>query len=469
MIKTENSVFLSFYGDDFTGSTDVMESLTMNGIPAVLFLSPPSKEEVECFRLKNNWYNPSGKVEAFGVAGVSRSMTPEQMDSELPAVFEAIRKVPADFFHYKVCSTFDSSPRIGNIGHAVEIILKYFPAGYIPLLVGAPPLNRFCIFGNLFARVDGVTYRLDRHPTMSKHPVTPMLESDIRVHLSKQTERPVKLYDLFALEKAWENQEKIFSGLIEGAGEFLLFDTYNGDHLQNVGRLVYEKRGPAPQLLVSSSGIEYALTAYMQHKGLISNPPPPASPGRAEQMIIMAGSCAPTTGKQIEWIQKKGFEPIRIDTVNLIDADNRDVEMERVISLAVKLLRQGKNAVIYSAIGPADTAIQATKDKMKDLSLPEEATSEGISKAQGKILLEILNNSKTLPRVVVAGGDTSGYVSLELGIHALEVLVPIAPGAPLCLAHSKDSRFDGMEISLKGGQNGKAGYFESVFEGKALE
>ena len=469
MIQSEHGVFLSFYGDDFTGSTDVMESLTMNGIPAVLFLAPPSKEEVENFRLKNRWYKPDGKVEAFGVAGVSRSMTPEQMERKFPPIFKAIRKIPSVFFHYKVCSTFDSSSKIGNIGHAVEIILEHFPAEYIPLLVGAPPLNRFCIFGNLFAKVDGVTYRLDRHPTMSKHPVTPMTESDIREHLSKQTNRPVKLFDLFALEDSWENQENHFSRLIKGKGEYLLLDTYNDDHLRNVGRLIYEKRGPAPQLLVSSSGIEYALTSYLQHKGVISHPSPPDSPGRAEQMIIMAGSCSPTTGKQIQWIEKAGFKPIRIDTSRLIDTKNKNSEIDRVISQTDILLRQGENVVVFTAKGPSDPAIQKTKNKMRELSLPEGATSDGISKAQGKILLEILKTLEKLPRVVVAGGDTSGYVSLELGIHALEVLVPIAPGAPLCLAHSNDPQFDGMEISLKGGQNGKERYFESVFEGKALE
>ena len=186
-------------------------------------------------------------------------------------------------------------------------------------------------------------------------------------------------------------------------------------------------------------------------------------------MIIMAGSCAPTTGKQIDWIKEKGFEPIRIDTVKLIEPESRNGEMERVTRQAGKILSDGKNVVIFTAVGPGDPAIRTTKDKMHELQLPEGSTSEGISKAQGKILLEILSNTGNVPRVVVAGGDTSGYVSLELGIHALEVLMPIAPCAPLCLAHSKDPRFDGMEISLKGGQNGKARYFESVFEGTALE
>ncbi|MEM9324396.1 MAG: four-carbon acid sugar kinase family protein, partial [Bacteroidota bacterium] len=161
-----NDLFLSYYGDDFTGSADVMESLTFNGIPAALFLEPPTIEEVERFRLKLDFASVDGKIKAFGVAGVARSMSPGQMDEELPPIFEQISKIPADFFQYKACSTFDSAPHIGNIGHAAEIASRYFKTGFIPLVIGAPFLNRFVVFGNLFARVGEDTFRLDRHPTM---------------------------------------------------------------------------------------------------------------------------------------------------------------------------------------------------------------------------------------------------------------------------------------------------------------
>ena len=72
-------------------------------------------------------------------------------------------------------------------------------------------------------------------------------------------------------------------------------------------------------------------------------------------------------------------------------------------------------------------------------------------------------------RTVVCGGDTSGHAARALGIYALETLMPIAPGAPLCTAHSKDVRFDGLEISLKGGQNGNEKYLESILKGKSQD
>jgi uncharacterized protein YgbK (DUF1537 family) len=69
-------------------------------------------------------------------------------------------------------------------------------------------------------------------------------------------------------------------------------------------------------------------------------------------------------------------------------------------------------------------------------------------------------------RVVVAGGDTSGHVAGALGIYALDMVAPIAPGSPLCRAYAADAAFDGIEIALKGGQVGKPDYFEHVRRGR---
>jgi len=149
-----------------------MESLTANGVPAALFLDPPDAAEVEAFRLINRTAASDGRIQAFGVPGVARSLSPEDMSRTLIPIFEKLARIPTRYFHYKTCSTFDSSPAVGNIAHATDLALKAFPSTFIPLLVGAPGLGRYCVFGNLFARVGSTTYRLDRHPTMSRHPVT---------------------------------------------------------------------------------------------------------------------------------------------------------------------------------------------------------------------------------------------------------------------------------------------------------
>jgi uncharacterized protein YgbK (DUF1537 family) len=463
----EESLFLSFYGDDFTGSTDVMESLALNGIPTALFLQPPSLEEVKNFRLKNSVSGPEKHLRAFGVAGISRSLTLKEMDHELAPILEKISQVPSRFFHYKTCSTFDSSPTVGSIGHAIDLAYAYFPSKMIPLLIGAPSLNRFCLFGNLFARVDGVTYRLDRHPTMSRHPVTPMDESDIRLHLAKQTNRFCHLMDLFVLEAPDREQEQKLAQLPLNDGEYVLFDTYNEAHLLNVGRLIFRFSQADRQMLVGSSGIEYALCQHLQKTGELTLPVAPVSPGKADQLIIIGGSCSPTTGKQLDWAISHGFEDIRLDAVKLVDPEESSNEIHRAIDNVLEVIGKNQSLALYTAKGPEDPGIAATNQRMKELGMPNVNSSALLAGAQGKIIKEVLKRTGK-KRIVVAGGDTSGYVSRALGIYALETLMPIAPGVPLCVAHSNNPAFDGLEICLKGGQNGKQDFFGSILHGKDI-
>src|SRR6185295_8386410 len=179
---------LAYYGDDFTGSTDVLDVLVRAGIPTVLLLADPTPELLARFP----------EARAVGVAGMSRSKSPAWMARELPPLFEKLRTLGAPFVHYKVCSTFDSSATIGSIGKAIDCGLSVFKNRCVPLVVCAPERKRYTVFGNLFATVGDTTYRIDRHPTMSRHPVTPMDEGDLCLHLGKQTQRRVGLVDILA-------------------------------------------------------------------------------------------------------------------------------------------------------------------------------------------------------------------------------------------------------------------------------
>ncbi len=466
----KQDIFLSFYGDDFTGSTDVMESLMLNGIRTALFLNAPTEDEVKNFRLKKTWNKEGNRaLQAFGVAGISRSLHIEQMKEELTPVFEALKIIKTNFFHYKVCSTFDSSPEIGSIGFATDLAYQYFPSAYVPLVVGAPFLNRFSVFGNLFARIDGVTHRLDRHPTMSCHPVTPMLESDLRLHLGKQTFRKIELMDLFTLENNFEERQQFFKALDLTKGEILLFDTLSMKHLINVGeQIIQNATEESCQLLIGSSSLEYALSLYLQKSGKLVKPNTPESPGKKEQIIVMSGSGAPTTGKQLDWVLQKGFEDIRINTVKLVDSELSEAEKKRVLDKALKALKKGKSIVMYTAKGSDDPAIMATKIVLANAKMDAESTSLLLGSKQGDILKQILTKTGKI-RTVICGGDTSGHAAKALGIYALETLMPISPGAPLCIVHSKNKLFDGLEITLKGGQNGAYNYIESIQEGKNIE
>ena len=69
-------------------------------------------------------------------------------------------------------------------------------------------------------------------------------------------------------------------------------------------------------------------------------------------------------------------------------------------------------------------------------------------------------------RVIVAGGDTSGHGARALGIEALELVGPAAPGSPLCRAVAPGRPADGLQLVLKGGQVGVTEFFENVRAGR---
>ena len=103
-----SQLLLAFYGDDFTGSTDAMEALALSGLRTVLFLAPPTPDLLQ---------SKFPDLRCVGVAGTSRAMSPGEMDVELKPVLRELWSVGAPLLHYKVCSTFDSSPTVGSIGH----------------------------------------------------------------------------------------------------------------------------------------------------------------------------------------------------------------------------------------------------------------------------------------------------------------------------------------------------------------
>ncbi len=109
-------LLITYYGDDLTGSTDSMEALVLGGVPTVLFLEQPSKSQLESYP----------DVRAVGLAGISRTMTPAEMDKILPSEFKTLMEFGAPLLHYKVCSTFDSSPEIGSVGCAIDIGMQVF-------------------------------------------------------------------------------------------------------------------------------------------------------------------------------------------------------------------------------------------------------------------------------------------------------------------------------------------------------
>jgi len=462
-----DDLLLTFYGDDFTGSTDVLESLSLNGVETVLFFEPPDSNDLEEFE----------GVQAVGVAGQSRTMSPAEMDEHLPPVFEVLSRLDAPLCHYKVCSTFDSSPTVGSVGHAIDLGRKTFDVPFVPVVVAAPslkPRGRYVVFGNLFATVDGETYRLDRHPTMSEHPVTPMTEADLTRHLGEQTDRDIGRCDIRSVDsKGIEALESELDRTLAG-NEVVVFDGLNHDHQQTVGRILWERSIEAEGQVfsASSSGLNYALTSHWQDAGIIEESGESRPLDEIDQLVVISGSASPVNNQQIEWALNHGFEGIRLDTASLIHPDESDDAREQAVETALDALHTGQSVICYTARGPDDPAIDETLERADNLGLTDNEIGERIGTAQGRITRRLLGETG-LRRVCVAGGDTSGYVVPHLDVYALEFAARVGPGSPLCLGRSDQSSFDGVELALKGGQvettNAEADYFAVVRDGGVAE
>jgi 3-oxoisoapionate kinase len=420
---------VAYYGDDFTGSTDVLEVLATAGIDTVLFLERPTQVCLQRF----------SHCRAIGLAGKSRSQTPAWMDAHLPEEFAWLKSLGARLCHYKVCSTFDSSPGIGSIGRAIDIGAAIFQSKYVPVVAGVPALRRYVVFGNLFATADGETFRIDRHPTMSRHPVTPMDEGDLRLHLGRQTSRRIGLIDLMALHS--DDRGERLDRIVAGGAEIVLMDTLDDASLAAVGELLW-RPGSAQPFVAGSSGVEYALVAYLR-------PPRPAAEaaGPTDRIAVLSGSCSPVTARQIAWAGANGYATIPLDAARLAAGDSAPLRI--AADSACAALADGRSTVLYSA-GPGQARIEL-----------DAAGRETLAKLSGAAFQEILARSG-VRRAVVAGGDTSSHTGVQLGIQALTFRMPLAPGAPLCRAYSSSPQWDGFEIVFKGGQCGGDDFFEQV-------
>ena len=424
------TLLYGFYGDDFTGSTDVLEQLAEGGVDAVLYLRAPDAALRARFP----------DVSAIGIAGDARSRSPAWMDAHLPGIFASLGEAPV--VHYKTCSTFDSAPKVGSIGRALDIGTKTFgtPAG---IVVAAPHLRRYVIFGNLFAAAGREVFRIDRHPTMARHPVTPMHEADLIRHLADQSNANIAL---IPLDRVQAGEAATAFREVDGASA-VLFDGVTFDDLAATGEVLVTEE---VRFLVGSSGVTRALVLAWRARDLCDGAPSVERASPQERLLVVSGSCSPVTSRQIGKARMNGYATLLVEAEDLVRGS--DTVEDALVDRTVEALNDVGKVVIHSAEGPLDPAAPAA--------------GERLGEAMGRITRQVIDRTR-LARVLFAGGDTSSYGVAQLGIEALTWAAPIERGAPLVRAHSDNPASDGLELVLKGGQMGGDDFFESVRLGNA--
>lgn len=457
-----NNIKLAFYGDDFTGSTDALDFLTRAGARTVLFLDNPTPAQIARFDYP----------EAIGVAGMTRAMPPAEMAKTLSEAFQVLKLLRPKHVHYKVCSTFDSSPEIGNIGTGIETGQQIFQNDFTPVLSAAPNLGRYAAFGNLFARMgtvnQGNIYRLDRHPSMSVHPVTPATESDLRLHLAKQTQLPIGLIDLIDLEKPISEIIRKIEGEIAAGKKIVFFDAMYEWQMTKIGEVLESQTIRNETFFsVGSSGIEKALGDFWFEKGILQKRENWTQLSECQPILILSGSVSPVTASQIEWATNNGFEEVAIEP-EALEVENPEDFITTYQNKVLNFFREGKSLILHTAKGPNDPRSQRIKSflESKDWDLPTRRmyTSQRLGEILGQTARGVLRQFP-VKRLIIAGGDTSSHVARILGLEAVEMIAPAYSGAPICRAYSSNASIDGIEINLKGGQVGDESYFGALQKG----
>jgi len=442
---------VAYYGDDFTGSVDVLLQFARYGMTGRLFTGLPSAEVLR---------EAAASADVVGIAGIARSLPTGLLGGELTSVFEALRALGVPVVQYKACSTADSSPAVGSIGRVIEVGRSVFGDRTVPMLFAQPDFGRYTVFGHHFAREGDRVYRLDRQPTMSSHPSTPMRESDLARHFSLQTSLPIG-------SMTWLEDDRL-AAVIEGTdAAALVLDALTDEHVDAVGRAVRDLAGAAsgqdagaglgpvsgPVFAIGSGGLSRGLAAA---SGAPRRDVPTSGTGSGP-VLAVSGSRSPQTRRQADAAAAAGWmvEPLplpggRVSEAGVREVADPGVAVEEVaVEEVISALAAGRSVVLTS----------------DDAAVPEGAGAlEAIAEAAASVILAALRAGVTR-RVIVCGGDTSSRVTRLLGIESLSIAANPVANVVLLRAHANEEAVDGMELLLKGGQVGPVDLFEAMRAG----
>src|SRR5699024_6537079 len=266
--------------------------------------------------------------------------------------------------------------------------------------------GRYTIFGNHFADFQGTVYRLDQHPVMSKHPITPMDEADLGIHLQKQTEQNIERVSILDMESGTGEphaSQKDSLGIT-------LFDATEEKHMEQFAEKIWSSRKGSSRFLIGSSGIEYALGLKWKKDEISLNKEKERKPAEIDQMLVVSGSVSDVTKQQLNDAESAGFRTEKLPYQLLTENDIPEDYLNHLIDL----LDSEKKVVLYTAKGPDDPIIGLTKNHLCKSGISKDEIGIYIGKQLGKWTKFIMEKAR-LKRLVVSGGDTSGFVTSELG------------------------------------------------------
>lgn len=402
---------LGCIGDDFTGSSDLANTLAKGGMRVVQYTGIPD--------------HPAGHdVEAGVVALKSRSIAPADAVRQSLAALEWLRAQGCEQIFFKYCSTFDSTPQ-GNIGPVADALAEALDAHKVIVCPAFPGAGRSVYQGHLFVRD-----RLLNESGMENHPLTPMADADLRRWLAPQTRHRV---GHVPAEDVFAGRNRIAASLDaqHGAGRRLIVV----DAIRDADLMAIGQAAKALPLVTGGSGVAMGLPANF---GCVPFPVPWR--GQAGRGVALSGSCSSATRAQVA--RHAASHPAReVVATEVIEGRLTPAE------IADWLLNARGLPLAYSSADPGDVARVQER-------FGRETSALALEGFFAEVARRVVAGGVT--RLITAGGETSGAVVEGLSLSTLEIGPEIDAGVP-----SLRARPD-LVVALKSGNFGAEDFFEKA-------
>ncbi len=408
-------MLLGCIGDDFTGSSDLANTLSKQGMRCVQYSGIPKV--------------PAAKdVEAGVIALKSRSIDPEDAVRQSLEALAWLQAQGCEQFFFKYCSTFDSTPE-GNIGPVADALADALDAHKVIVCPAFPGTGRSLYKGHLF-----VNDTLLNESGMQNHPLTPMTDPDIRRWLATQTKYAVGHVDAAAVLDGARAINDALETEHRAGKRLIVVDALRDADLMEIGEAATGLR-----LITGGSGVALGLPRNFARRGQISQNRT-GWRGEAGKCVALSGSCSNATRAQVA-LHSKTHPSFEIDAAAVIEGGLD------AATVTAWLLEAGGIPLAYSSADPAVVAgIQNRFGREKSATALEaffaEVARQLVAAGVGKLL--------------TAGGETSGAVVDGLNLSTLEIGPEIDPGVPALRAS------DTLVIALKSGNFGAPDYFEKA-------
>jgi len=416
-------VVLGAIADDFTGATDLCNTLVRRGMKTVQLIDVPSATTAV------------PDAEAVVVALKSRTIPSGEAVTMSLNALAWLKDAGARQILFKYCSTFDSTDA-GNIGPVSEALLDALGADFTLHCPAFPTLGRAIFKGYLF-----VGNMLLSESGMKDHPLTPMRDPSLVRVLQRQSKGEVGLVEHVTVAEGPAAIAAAFARLKADGHRHAIVDVVADRDLEAIGEAAADFA-----LIGGGSGIALGLPANFRRAGLIGDGSGadilPRIGGKA---AVLSGSCSVATQGQIAHMRERA--PVfTIDP--LAAAAGRDVAAAALDWAGDRL---SDEPIVIAATAPPDevAAVQAKLGRERAGALVE------------KIMAEIARGlvERSVRRLVVAGGETAGAVVQALGVTGLRIGRQIDPGVPWTVSLGEPP----LALALKSGNFGAPDFFSRAF------